>query len=662
MARLVVFSSVRLPPIKNPEVPTSHRSNRRLLSLFLFTVLLPCAVLLSIALHTMQRERQFVMMRAAEDRARAAEDVKGLLLSRLDATRDLAMAAPGRPANNRARAFEDSVIQLVAPVVNGELLLAWEKHRGGARPGTPFHEALRSAETAEFTQQDANTASTLYAAALQHAETPTEAAAARIALARSLAHAGRPADAKKEYTRVARIPFDVTDEHGVPFWAYGAAYLLALSPEASVGWFVPQVYSACCVSAEGWYMVRAILDSALKLPGSGMQEVRATQAARAFANSRARAEDQAGKLKEEIAARRLTGLDSLDGAWMLWGSAPWFVSLARDKSGGEAVVIAIDAASGLKDMNKSVSQSVAVPINLRLTTQRDGASGKTLSPEFPGILATFGPGAGAGQILTTPFFMGLLLLVICVTLFGAYAVWYDVRRELRLSEMRSHFVASVSHELKTPLTSIRMFAETLQMGRSQNAQTDAEYLRNIVNETERLTRLLNNVLDVSKIDRGEKIYHFTPISLADVVMRCTQTMEYPLEQEGLRLNVSSDVSVPPLVADGDAIQQAILNLIANAMKYANGSHDIDLTLTRLNGDAVVKVRDRGTGIAAEHLARIKEKFYRAPTAENARISGTGLGLTLVDHIVNAHGGRLTIDSTIGKGSTVAIHLPIVTPE
>jgi two-component system phosphate regulon sensor histidine kinase PhoR len=187
-------------------------------------------------------------------------------------------------------------------------------------------------------------------------------------------------------------------------------------------------------------------------------------------------------------------------------------------------------------------------------------------------------------------------------------------------------------------------------------------LSNIVNETERLTRLLNNVLDVSKIDRGEKIYRFAETSLPEVVSRCARTMEYPLAQHGLRLNVESDNSLPPISADEDAIQQAVLNLLANAMKYSNGSRDVDLRLRRAGGEAIVEVRDRGVGIPGEYLPHVVEKFYRVPSTENARIPGTGLGLTLVDHIAQAHGGRLEIESEPGEGSTMSIHLPLDRPE
>src|SRR4029077_11184666 len=172
-------------------------------------------------------------------------------------------------------------------------------------------------------------------------------------------------------------------------------------------------------------------------------------------------------------------------------------------------------------------------------------------------------------------------------------------RERRMPEMRSQFVSSVSHELKTPLTSIRMFAETLQMNDSTPPETRAEYLDTIVNETERLTRLLNNVLDFSRIERGQKNYHMQPTPLKEVVDSAVRTMQFPLVQQGFNLRVNVCEGIPPVRADRDAVEQAILNLLSNAMKYSGHSRESALQLCSQNGSAVIQVADRGIGIPPE---------------------------------------------------------------
>jgi signal transduction histidine kinase len=205
-----------------------------------------------------------------------------------------------------------------------------------------------------------------------------------------------------------------------------------------------------------------------------------------------------------------------------------------------------------------------------------------------------------------------------------------------------------------------MFAETLALPDPLPETTRREYLDTIVSESERLTRLLNNVLDFSKIERGQKTYQREPTDLSEVVRRTARTLEYPLAQQGFRLRVETEDGPGAVLADEDALEQAVLNLLTNAMKYSGRSREIDLRVRRVNGDAVIEVEDHGIGIPEEYRSRVTEKFYRVPTPENAGIPGTGLGLTLVDHIAAGHGGRLEIVSGVGSGTRAVIRLPLAT--
>jgi len=218
----------------------------------------------------------------------------------------------------------------------------------------------------------------------------------------------------------------------------------------------------------------------------------------------------------------------------------------------------------------------------------------------------------------------------------------------------------VSHELKTPLTSIRMFAETLRLGRYSDKKTQDEYLETIVNESERLSRLLNNVLDFSRIEQGRKRYHPAPASPAAIVRDAARAMQYPLLQQGFDLHVDVTDNIPDMSVDRDAIEQAILNLLANALKYSGDCREVGLKLELADGEVLIRVTDHGVGITPEDRDRIFEKFFRASTPENERIPGTGLGLALVDHIARAHGGYVEVQSTPGQGSAFCIHLPIET--
>lgn len=255
-------------------------------------------------------------------------------------------------------------------------------------------------------------------------------------------------------------------------------------------------------------------------------------------------------------------------------------------------------------------------------------------------------------------YWSILVLAVGFTMFGMYLLWRDVRRELALADMRSQFAANVSHELKTPLTAIRMFAEALAMGVKEEPEAQMGYLRTIINESERLSRLLNNVLDFSKIEQGTRTYRLESLSLEQVVHAVVQAMGFPLEQKGFDLQVEIENGIPRVRGDRDALEQAVLNLLHNAIKYSGESRKILLRLRRGDGTACIDVVDFGIGISEENKIRIFGKFFRAPGSDNQRIPGTGLGLAIVSHIAQAHGGRVKVLSRPGEGSTFTIVLPL----
>ncbi|MCX6630728.1 MAG: HAMP domain-containing sensor histidine kinase, partial [Candidatus Solibacter sp.] len=254
-----------------------------------------------------------------------------------------------------------------------------------------------------------------------------------------------------------------------------------------------------------------------------------------------------------------------------------------------------------------------------------------------------------------------LFALVGAAIFGAWLLWRSLRREVELSETRAQFVASVSHELKTPLTAIRMYAETLQMGRPLDEKVRNEYLETIVNESERLSRLVDDVLLFSKIEQGKKTYRSLPVALGETVRSAARTLAYPLAQRQFDLRMEIDEAVPDVKGDPDALEQAVLNLLTNAVKYSGESREIGLRLRQEPSEAVVEVIDHGVGIAAGEQARVFEKYYRVPGEDNEAIPGAGLGLALVWQIVKAHGGRVELVSSPGHGSTFAIRLPLENP-
>ena len=251
-----------------------------------------------------------------------------------------------------------------------------------------------------------------------------------------------------------------------------------------------------------------------------------------------------------------------------------------------------------------------------------------------------------------------LAFLIAGMFFGIILVLRDMSRERRIAQLRSDFVSNVTHELKTPLTSIRMFAETMHLGRIKKKNERQEYLSIIVNETERLTRLINNVLDFSKIEKNKKEYHFESVDLSDVVQSAIRSMEYWMNEQGFKIESEIEANVKTK-SDGDAIEQAVLNLLSNAMKYSFERKEINLRLWTENRSIYIQVADKGIGIPESKQNRIFTKYYRAHVGHEQDKGGAGLGLTVLKHIVDAHQGKIELESKVNQGSRFTIILPLV---
>jgi signal transduction histidine kinase len=224
--------------------------------------------------------------------------------------------------------------------------------------------------------------------------------------------------------------------------------------------------------------------------------------------------------------------------------------------------------------------------------------------------------------------------------------------------MKSDFVSNVSHELRTPLALIRLYAETLELGRIKTQQKAEDYYRIIRKESERLTALINNILDFSRIEAGAKEYDFRETDMADLVRNTLDAYRFQIEQQGFAFEQSIDATIPPLHVDREAIARALLNLVNNALKYSADERFLCVKLYCANSTVKLEVIDRGIGITRREQSKIFEKFYRTgdPLVHNTK--GTGLGLALVRHITQAHGGEVAVESTPGKGSTFTLSLPL----
>jgi two-component system phosphate regulon sensor histidine kinase PhoR len=252
----------------------------------------------------------------------------------------------------------------------------------------------------------------------------------------------------------------------------------------------------------------------------------------------------------------------------------------------------------------------------------------------------------------------LILLVDLLVIAAAVFVYRAFRRESELTRMKSDIVATVSHELRTPLSLIRMYAETLEMERLKDPGKQKEYLVTIVHETERLSHLINNILNFARIDAGRKVYHFGDVQLNDVVTSVVNTYESHLKEQGFQVVVDLDTGLPPITADAEAVKEGVVNLLDNAAKYSSDRKYVRITTGSDGGRAFVDVEDRGVGIAPRNRERIFEMFYRVSEGDVRTTKGSGLGLALVRHIMDAHHGTVTVTSTPGAGSTFRLSFPL----
>ncbi|MBN2087968.1 hypothetical protein JW964_00055 [candidate division KSB1 bacterium] len=253
----------------------------------------------------------------------------------------------------------------------------------------------------------------------------------------------------------------------------------------------------------------------------------------------------------------------------------------------------------------------------------------------------------------------LFLLIINLLLgIGIVILMQNVSKAVKLARMKSDFVANVSHELRTPLALIRMYAETLEMGRIRSKEKQKRYYQTIMNECSRLSKLVNNILDFSKIESHSKKYVFQMIQ-PDLWLRETLSVtQFHLDQKGFALDVRIDAQVPRIKADREAITQAFTNLLDNAVKFSGDSRNIQVCLEKVNTEIHISVRDWGVGIEPADQKHIFQKFYRVGSSLIHDVKGTGLGLSLVKHIMQVHHGRIEVKSELGQGSTFSLFFPI----
>lgn len=598
---------------------TQSRIPKRQALLLLLALAAPCIVLTAFGLLAARQESRLAEQRTGEERLRRLTQFRAELLAELDRIRH--QAAAGRPhrAVVLTAGVRGGIVEL--PFDPGEESMALRRALNG--PG--YGARVREAERLEFIERNLAAAAAEGGRALAEARRPVERAYAALLLARIDARAGRLKESRAHYQNVFESPAELQDEYGIPLALYAVEPLL----------------DGGMARDEAGRLLGRLLTDALRLSTPAVARMRDVAnrvdagSLQAATNRLLNEREQAETLRADL-PRMLERLQSGDADWLPYGEPLWLIG----QEGGALVAVSADR--------------LQTP-GVRLVR---GKEGEALGDGLPGLRAVIQAAPVSTGALGRIFLPLALVFVVGLTLVAGVLLWRDMERSTRLADMRSHFISSVSHELRTPLTSIRMFAESMRLDDEMDAEMRAQCLDTVLHESERLSRLVDNVLHFARIEQGRAVYDLQPAELDGIVESTLRSFRPVAEQAGFRLEVSVAPDLPPVLADRDAMEQALLNLLGNAMKYSAESRKILLRASEEAGCAAIRVMDHGIGIALEEQSRIFERFYRAAAVEGGPAPGAGLGLTLVDHIAKAHGGSIAVESEPGAGSTFTLRIPL----
>ncbi|MCB9796174.1 MAG: HAMP domain-containing histidine kinase [Alphaproteobacteria bacterium] len=346
----------------------------------------------------------------------------------------------------------------------------------------------------------------------------------------------------------------------------------------------------------------------------------------------------------------------------LWATAWWSEDLYAFALDGDAVLNRIDElAQQSVQVDAELSAIVVAPEG---QLPQKVLARRTLAPWLPGwslaIIPSDPDDLSSRQLtlrLERVVIIGLSILMI---LTGGFLTVRLVNRQLELAREKTDFAANVSHELRSPITQIRLKGEALQLGLVFDEEDLQKHYDAIVRESERLSRLVDNVLDFASIEQGAKSYVFRPVDIGESVRSAVEAARYSMETRGMIMDIDLPL-MPVVMHDPEAIAQVMQNLISNAAKYGKEGGWIGVKGRVMSDGVEIMVSDRGIGIPPDEVGRIFDRFYRSADPDARRKKGTGIGLTIVRYIVEAHGGSIRVNSTLGQGTTFTIHFPLRPP-
>ena len=515
---------------------------------------------------------------------------------------------------------------------------------------TPWPEAAAESfsegETIEFQQNDAAKAAEWYRHLAEHRDGAVRAGAL-LRLARVLRKVGRIAEARDVYTQLAAM--GGTAVAGVPADLVARHELCELSGRAE---------DAASLRADllrgRWQLTRG-----------------------QFAFYWSDAGRLAGK-EEAVPAELAAWSDAVARAWAdlgrdpsprgqntLWvGDRPFFL-IWRGAAGRRAVLVTRPESLLKPVLAGSDVLCAAVDSEGRVVAGHKGSRGHAVvrsmaETQLPWVLYVTGVqgAADAGMEARQRFLVLVTVVTVLFLIAGAYFIARAVRRDLEVSRMQSDFVSAVSHEFRSPLTSIRQLSELLAEGRVPGQERRQVYYETLVRESTRLQRLVEALLNFGRMEAGVRKYRFEEMDAASLVERVVAEFEPQIAGSGRHIELEAAAGICPIDADPEALSVALRNLVDNALKYSPGCPTVWVQWGAENAHVAIRVRDRGMGIPAFERRAIFRKFVRGTAAATANVKGSGVGLAMVRHIVAAHGGEISVVSKPGEGSTFTILLPV----
>ena len=699
------------------------RKQKKLVLIFLLTILLPALTLSIFGIRAIRNERFRLAKQEENEGRRAALFIRNHIQSRIEAIARALDETAKNPAflvKDRAAIRELAEKRVASDPLSGQVVLLYrnetaffpllqlpaEMRKAGSPNAGDASLATRrqTAGSLEFVDGDYRAAAALYKELSSQASGGDLRAEMLIGQARCLQKGEDYGEAVRVYAQIASAYPDSLAPSGLPLGLLARlqaveCYRLLGTPQeaarSALGAYRELLEKPTALSEDQFKtyasLVEEAIDSLLASDGGAKisEEIRIEHAdLKKLRAVRSREWEAVGLIRKELVpelTRRLALADS-------YSQEPF--RLSRNVEGRDLLLLAgwipdrdgkaIDGVFGVQLNNDHLSDAVlkearagaqldegaeVVLADLAgspLSGRRSPTTALPLATEYfedgfpPWKIELFQVPTRAPGILDLRrnFYFWTILTLVVVLAFGAFLIARTIAHEMEILKIKSDFVSSVSHEFKTPLTSIRALMERLVDGKVRDTVKMDQYFSIIAQDTDKLTRLVNNLLDFSKIEEGKKEYTFADTDFVPIVTEQVERFKKELTQEGPEIWLEIAGEIPTLRADADALSRALANLLGNARKFTPPGKTIRVRLAADSENVVLEVEDEGIGIPPDETDKVFEKFFQGRNALAQSTRGTGLGLTLVRHIVEAHGGKIFVESRLGQGSTFSMIIPL----